>query len=86
VTDLAAARRHGWQVARPDAYPSIFHKERGLSTRPPLAWELELMEACLRGVPDFVRRHAPDDLVVEEVTVAVASRTLKLQLSWVPED
>ena len=39
VADLEAARRHGWPVARPDAYPSIFHKERGRTLRPPLAWE-----------------------------------------------
>jgi hypothetical protein len=43
-------------VARPDAYPEVFHKERGLSLRPPLVWELELMEGCLRAVPDFVNR------------------------------
>ena len=56
VADLEAARQHGWQVARPDAYPEVFHKERGLSLRPPLAWELELMEGCLRAVQDFVTR------------------------------
>ena len=36
--------------------PSIFRKERGMTMRPPLAWELELMEGCLRAVPDFVAR------------------------------
>ena len=36
LADVEAARRHGWVVARPDAYPSVFHKERGLSRRPPL--------------------------------------------------
>src|SRR5438445_12665042 len=30
VADLEAAKKHGWQVARPDAYPEVFHKERGL--------------------------------------------------------
>ncbi len=49
VADLDAARKYGWQVARSDAYPQVFHKDQGLSMRPPLAWELELMEACLRG-------------------------------------
>lgn len=51
VADLDAARKYGWQVARPDTYPEIFHKERGLSLRPQLAWELELVEGCLRAVP-----------------------------------
>ena len=49
VADLEAAKKYGWQVARSDAYPQVFHKDPGLSMRPPLAWELELMEACLRG-------------------------------------
>jgi tetratricopeptide (TPR) repeat protein len=86
VADLEAARRHGWQVARPDAYPEIFHKERGLSLRPPLAWELELMEGCLRAVPEFLNRRKQDDSAREEITVPVASGPLKLVLSWVAEE
>ncbi len=81
VADLEAAKRHGWPVARQDAYPSVFHKERGLSTRPPLAWELELMEACLRAIPDFVNRRPQDDPTREEATVATASGELTLGLS-----
>jgi len=27
-----------------------------LSMRPPLAWELQLLEGCLRGIPEFVRK------------------------------
>ena len=85
VADLEAAERYGWPVARPDAYPSVFRKERGLSTRPPLAWELELMEACLRAIPDFVNRRRQDDPTREEATVAAASGELKLGLSWVED-
>jgi tetratricopeptide (TPR) repeat protein len=83
VADLEAAQRHGWKVARPDAYPSIMHKERGMSKRQPLAWELELMEGCLRAVPDFVERHQQDDPAPEEFIVPVASGPLRLVLSWV---
>jgi tetratricopeptide (TPR) repeat protein len=86
VADLEAMKRHGWPVARPDAYPEVFHKERGLSLRPPLAWELELMEGCLRAVPEFVARHRQDDPAREEMTVPVASGSLKLVLSWVSEN
>jgi hypothetical protein len=86
VADLDAAKTHGWQVARPDAYPAIFHKERGLSLRPPLAWELELMGACLRAVREFVARVKQDESAKEEITVAMASGPLKLVLSWVVED
>jgi tetratricopeptide (TPR) repeat protein len=85
VADLEAAKKHGWPVARADAYPEIFHKERGLSLRPPLAWELELMEGCLRVVPEFLDRHPQDDPATEEITVPVASGPLKLVLSWVAD-
>jgi tetratricopeptide (TPR) repeat protein len=84
--DLDACKKYGWQVARPDAYPEIMHKERGLSVRPPLAWQLELMEGCLRAVPDFIERHKQDDTAREEMTVPVASGELKLVLSWVVEE
>jgi hypothetical protein len=87
VADLEAAKRHGWQVARLDAYPEVFHKERGLSLRPPLAWELELVEGCLRAVPGFVQRRRQDDPArEEEMTVPVASGELMLALSWVVEE
>jgi len=86
VADLEAAKTHGWRVARADAYPEVFHKERGLSLRPPLAWELELMEGCLWAVPEFVARRKQDDPAKEEITVPAASGELKLVLSWVVED
>jgi hypothetical protein len=68
------------------AYPEIFHKERGRSLRPPLAWELELMEGCLRAVPEFVSRHQQGDPAREEMTVPVASGELKLVLSWAADE
>jgi hypothetical protein len=86
VADLEAAKRHGWPVARPDAYPSVFHKERGLALRLPLAWELELMEGCLRAVPEVVKRRQQDDPAREEFTVPVASGELRLVLSWVVDE
>jgi hypothetical protein len=86
VADLEAAKKHGWQVARADAYPEVIHKERGLSSRPPLAWELELMEGCLRAVPDFVNHRRQGDPAREEITVPVASGELKLVLSWVADE
>jgi hypothetical protein len=85
VADLEAAKKHGWPVARADAYSEVFHKERRLSLRPPLAWELELLEGCLRAVPEFVDPHPQGDPATEEVTVPVASGPLKLVLSWVAD-
>jgi hypothetical protein len=85
VADLDASRRYGWEVAGPEAYPSVFRKERGLSLRPPLAWELELLEGCLRAVPAFVARHRPEDMTRHKLTVPAASGELSLVLSWIEE-
>lgn len=86
VADLEAAQKHDWKVAREDAYPEVFHKDRGLSLRPPLAWQLELVEGCLRAIPEFVNRHTQDEEVKDEITVLVASGELKMALSWVGEE
>ena len=83
--DVLAAREHGWEVAGPEAHPSVFRKERGMSMRPPLAWELELLEGCLRAIPDFVAGHRPGDTGVVRMTVPVATRALDLRLSWAGE-
>ena len=85
VLDLEAVRKHGWDVAGPEAYPLIFRKERGMTIRPPLAWELELMEGCLRAIPAFLARHRPDHLSKHKMTVPVVLGTLTLILSWVAE-
>jgi tetratricopeptide (TPR) repeat protein len=86
VADFDAAKKYGWRVARPDAYPEVIHKERGLAVRPPLTWELELLEGCLRAIPDFLQRRQQDDPAREDFTVQVASGELRLALSWVVED
>jgi tetratricopeptide (TPR) repeat protein len=81
VADLDAAKRHGWPVAREDAYPHAMHTDAEMSMRQAVAWELELLETCLRALPDFVRRRRQDDGTREEVTVG----PVKIALSWVPE-
>ncbi|MBX6314644.1 MAG: hypothetical protein IRY99_17275 [Isosphaeraceae bacterium] len=85
AADLAAIQRHGWEVAGPEAFPSVFRKERGMSLRPPLAWELELLEGCLRAIPEFVARYRPGDTAPHSLLVPVASGELRLTLSWVDE-
>src|SRR5262249_10768720 len=80
--DLEAVELDRWKVAGPKAYPSIYRKEQGLTMRPPLAWEGELMEGCLRIIPEFVK--APKTKAARlEVKVAVATGELPLALSWV---
>src|SRR5262245_18729533 len=64
--DVEAAQRFGWTVARRDAYPIVYRKERGKVMRPPQASELELLELCLRAIPLFVQRRRPDDPTREE--------------------
>jgi hypothetical protein len=79
--DLAAAIEHGWQIAGPHAYPSVYRMEPGLSMRSPLPWELELLEGCLRAIPEFVRKKTRR-LEPFAITVPVASGELALVLSW----
>ena len=83
--DLEAIEQHRWTIASPEAYPSLFRKERGLSMRPPLSWEIDLMDACLRVLPDFVSRRSPDDPTRELVPVPGASSPLELGLGWIEE-
>jgi len=77
--DLDAAEREGWPVAGPEAYPLVLRVNPGMAVRPPLAWELELLAACLRAVPKFLTRDASEPA---RMTVPVASGELTLQLQW----
>ena len=79
VRDLDAAERHGWPVAGPEAYPLVIRINPGLAMRPPLVWELELLEGCLRAIPEFL---AEKNAVLVK-TVAAASAKLTVRLSWV---
>ncbi|HMB02494.1 MAG TPA: hypothetical protein VKP69_01995, partial [Isosphaeraceae bacterium] len=85
LADQDAERQYGWEVAGPEAHPSVFRKERGMSMRPPLAWELELLEGCLRAIPDFVARHPPGDSARQDVGVPTARGGLTLGLAWVDQ-
>jgi hypothetical protein len=85
IADLEALDQYGWPVARSDAYPCVFHKDRGLSMRPPLVWEMEVLEACLRTLPDFVARRPSEDTTPESLVVSVASKQLDLTLGWVED-
>jgi tetratricopeptide (TPR) repeat protein len=77
--DLDAAERHGWTVAGPEAYPCVMRINPGLALRPPLVWELELLEACLRLIPKFAEQSATE----YQQAVPVASGDLPLRLSLV---
>jgi tetratricopeptide (TPR) repeat protein len=81
--DLDAIAQYHWEVAGPDAYPSIFRKERGLSMRLPSAAELALMTAALRAIPDFVAHRPLDDFAAHEAIVPVLSGQARVTLAWV---
>jgi tetratricopeptide (TPR) repeat protein len=86
VADLDSAERHGWQVAGPNAYPSVFRKELGTVMRAPLPEELTLMEACLRTIPGFVHEHASEPASAEEQIVHTATGDVTVRLAWVDEE
>jgi hypothetical protein len=81
--DLEAVEQYRWKVAGPKAYPSIYRKERGLTMRPPLAWEVELLEGCLRAIPEFVKAPKKRRPAPTKINVPVATGELALVLSWV---
>jgi hypothetical protein len=84
LDDLALVDQLGFEVAGPNAYPSVFRTERGRHHRQPDSRELELLEACLWVIPDFVER--AKDRKPEEFEYAFkgTSGKLTLDLSWVP--
>jgi hypothetical protein len=79
VRDLDAAEREGWPVAASEAYPLVLRVNPGMAVRPPLAWELELLEGCLRAVPAFVARAARTPA---RMTVPISTGDLTLELAW----
>jgi hypothetical protein len=79
-----AVGRHGFEVAGPGAYPHPFRMEVGRKLRSPVARELELLEACVRTIPDFLVRakdRTPD--VLEYAFDGMIGR-MTLDHSWVP--
>jgi hypothetical protein len=81
--DLALAKQYGFEVADPQAYPSVFRTERGRKFRAPDAWELELLEACLWVIPDFLKRTKDCTLGMLEYAFKGTIGKMTLDLSWV---
>lgn len=75
--DADAIESHGWMIASKEAYPSILRVNPGLALRTPLSWEVYLMEACLRSIPDFVHGNTREE---SSHTVSSSSREITLRL------
>jgi hypothetical protein len=84
--DLEEVRRHCFEVAGPRAFPVVLRKEPGGDFRCPAAGELELLEACLGIIPDFLKRAEDRKPDVYEYTFKAANGQMTLDLSWVPKD
>jgi len=82
VADFEDVERHGWEIAAPEGYPSAMRKERGLVMRPPLSWELQLLEACLVAIPKFVMSRDREDTSPVIIEATTGSGSLSLSLAW----
>ena len=74
--DVDAAEEQGWPVAGPEGYPCVLRVNPGMALRTPLKWELELLEGCLRAIPDFLHRHVSK----AEIPVTISGDPSMLQL------
>jgi hypothetical protein len=84
--DREKARRLRFEVASPRAYPAVLRKERGSDFHSPDAGELELLEACLWVLPDFVKRAEDRKPDVYEYAFKGMTGKWSLDLSWVPKE
>lgn len=75
-------KRHGFEVAGPSAYPHTFRMETGRRFRSPSAWELELLEACLWVIPDFLKRAGDRSPEVLEYAFDGLIGRMSLDLAW----
>lgn len=84
--DLEKIRRHGFEVAGLTAFPSILRKEPGDDFRNPDTGELEILEACLWVIPDFLKRAEDRKPDVYEYAVKATGGKISLDLSWGPKE
>lgn len=75
--DLDAIAAHRWPIAAEEAYPCVLRVKPGATLRTPLVWEIELLEACLRAMPGFVKSGAHR----ESQSVNTSTREVRVQLS-----
>lgn len=81
--DLDLIERWNLEIAAPEAYPQIGLLQGGDLTRSLLTWELELLEGCLRIIPDFCERF-PEGRDGDEMTfdAPTVGGTLPIRIRW----
>ena len=84
--ELEKAKRLGFEVAGPGAYPVFLRKEPGKDFRSPDAGELELLEACLSVIPDFLKRAEDRKRDVYGYAFKGMTGKMALELSWVAKE
>ncbi len=83
ISDLLAAQQHHWPLAGPEAYPLVLCTTGGTNVRPLEPWELQLLEGCVRTIPDFVEQCPFAKGPASATLGPVAPANLKFTLSWV---
>jgi hypothetical protein len=87
IADWLAAEQHHWPLAGPEAYPLVLCSTGGVNVRPLEPWELHLLEACVRTIPDFVEQNPYINGAAAAVFGSILPANLKLTLSWAePEE
>ena len=94
IADVLAAEQHHWELAGPEAYPMILCADPSDDVRQIEPWELQLLEGCVRTIPDFVKQHPYSSgssteraaVATASYTVRVVSSKLKFTLSWLEPD
>jgi hypothetical protein len=76
VSDLDAIEKNAWPVADDEAYPTAMRVNPGLAIRPPLKWELHLLEGCLLAIPKFLQSKVSHE--TQSVTTSLGPLTLEL--------
>jgi hypothetical protein len=79
ATDLNDLERLGWQVAGPEAYPTVLRINPGMNIRRPLSWELQLLEATLRALIQFTASGVSQPV---EYDISTSAGLVHLRLDW----
>lgn len=85
AADLESIQEYGWIVAAANAYPMVYRIDPGLVMRPPMPWEIQLFEGCLRSLPVFMKKKTRR-LKPLELTVPTATGELTLTLDWADQE